>query len=515
MVVDTKKENLCINQVVGRRQTTINIEGDVIIPDIKPDILSVINTSGNVFVYKKEVLDGKIRLDGSINVYIMYMPDSENSTVRALNTNLDFTEILDVDEARTGMTSFEEISIKLIECRVLNGRKINLKATLEIRTKIYSNENVDIIKEIENNDNIQLLDKVININSLVGDGNSKVFAKDNLHLDNIDSLAEILKIDFDINNKETKISYNKVLAKADLDVKILFLTEDNRINSLCGKIPVMGFVDIPNVTEENICDTSYKLKNIIVKPNSSEEHSIYVEAQIELNCSVYETKEINIIQDIYSIVDNISFSKKSINAVIGKQSKKDICIISEQISMPDLANNRIYCVDIKPNILSQNIINNNIIYEGEIILNFLYESNNTIKMDSRTTKLNFNFSMETSGINTQNNLETKIEVKQNDFIVKNGGIIDCKIHLELEANISHISSINIIDEINKELSSNPSSNYSMIIYFVKKGDSIWNIAKKFKSTTSDILKINDIDDANNIREGLQLFIPRFNCKKLA
>ena len=97
MVVETKKENLCINQLIAQKNIEAEIEGDVIIPDIKPDILNAINSNGTVCVYKKEVMDGKIRLDGSINLYIMYMPDSENDSVRSLNTSLDFTQIIDID----------------------------------------------------------------------------------------------------------------------------------------------------------------------------------------------------------------------------------------------------------------------------------------------------------------------------------------------------------------------------------------------------------------------------------
>ena len=35
MVIDTKKENLCINQIVGKKVEYVTVEGDVIIPDIK------------------------------------------------------------------------------------------------------------------------------------------------------------------------------------------------------------------------------------------------------------------------------------------------------------------------------------------------------------------------------------------------------------------------------------------------------------------------------------------------
>ena len=59
-MIDALKENLCINRVVGNKTFQIIIEGDSIIPDTKPDILKAIAESGNVCVYKKEILDGKM-----------------------------------------------------------------------------------------------------------------------------------------------------------------------------------------------------------------------------------------------------------------------------------------------------------------------------------------------------------------------------------------------------------------------------------------------------------------------
>ena len=91
MLLETEKENVCINQLVGQKKDEIIVEGDVIVNDVKPDVLSIISTSGIPCIYKKEVMDGKIKLDGSINTYIIYLSDNDESTVRSLNTTLDFT----------------------------------------------------------------------------------------------------------------------------------------------------------------------------------------------------------------------------------------------------------------------------------------------------------------------------------------------------------------------------------------------------------------------------------------
>lgn len=91
MLLETEKENICINQIIGQKKREIEVEGDIIVNDIKPDILNIISTSGVPCIYKKEVMEGKIRLDGSISTYIIYLADNENNTMRSLNAVLDFT----------------------------------------------------------------------------------------------------------------------------------------------------------------------------------------------------------------------------------------------------------------------------------------------------------------------------------------------------------------------------------------------------------------------------------------
>ena len=217
---------------------------------------------GNICIYKKEILEGKIRLDGNVNIYLMYLADGENGRTRAFNANIDFTEILDFPKVESGMILDENIWIKNIECKVLNGRKVNFKVLLELESKVFLNENEEMIREIKGIDDIESQIVSLKMNSLVGQNSSKASAKETIVIDSTDNLEEILSVDFNIKNKDTKISYNKVLAKADIELSVLYLTDDGRIKKAEENIPVMGFIDIVGVSDDDICDMKYKLKNI-------------------------------------------------------------------------------------------------------------------------------------------------------------------------------------------------------------------------------------------------------------
>lgn len=49
---------------------------------------------------------------------------------------------------------------------------------------------------------------------------------------------------------------------------------------------------------------------------------------------------------------------------------------------------------------------------------------------------------------------------------------------------------------------------SLIIYFVKEGDTLWNIAKKYNVLVEDIARINGIENENVIMPGDKLIIPK-------
>ena len=345
------------------------------------------------------------------------------------------------------MTVNEKVNIKKIETKILNGRKINIKATLEVEAKVYSNDNMQIVCGVNNADDIQMLNTQKTVNSLIGEGNTKVYAKDTISIDSTDDLAEIMGVDIKILDKDIKLSYNKVLAKADAEISIMYLTEDNSIKNTSARIPVMGFVDIENIGDNNECDVDYKTKNIIIKPNNGDEHSIYVEIEIEITCFAYEAKHINLIEDLYSISADLSFTQKKITTMGGKKNIKDICNINEQVSIPEIDNNKLYNVKTNPTIQNITIRNGRIMYEGEINLEFIYEVTNGV--NSRTAQIPFNFEVNSDDINENCSANTNIDIKRDDFVV-NSGSVNTNIELEFNISVSRNESLNIIDEISIE-----------------------------------------------------------------
>lgn len=508
MEIDVNKENLCINKLIAEKRELVFVEQDMIIPDTKPDILNTINLSGDICVYKKEVLDGKVKIEGSVNTCIMYVPDSGEDNIRGLNANVDFSQTIDVPEAKEGMDLTADISIKDLECKVINGRKINIKIGLDINVRLQSNEDVEIINSINNIDNIQTMEKSMTLNSLVGSGNTRVYVKDTLNIDEKDEIAEVLRSEIKLVDNDIKISYNKVLSKCEVKVNIMYLTEDNRINKIEGKIPAVGFIDIANVSEDNTCEVNNQIANIAIRPNPSEEHSIYVEIEIETSCSCFAKKEIRLIQDMYSPVANLEFSTKSINVIENKTITNKEFTITSKTNIPELSEGNLIDVEVTPRINKEQVTVSKTVYEGELVANFIY--NRGSNTGSKIAKIPFEFSMDNPLQSENVDVQTKVTIENKNYNISGSNDVDCNIDILFLVQYSKNATINIIDNITLEEEEKNTTDYdSLIIYIVQKGDTLWKIAKKFNSTIDDIAQINGIENPNNINIGEKLYIPKF------
>ena len=109
-----------------------------------------------------------------------------------------------------------------------------------------------------------------------------------------------------------------------------------------------------------------------------------------------------------------------------------------------------------------------------------------IQLEKQVTEVNVRIASQSSAILPDSSINTQLEI--NIYNTQSN---------ELEI----INEIKINDEENDE-------GYSMIIYFVKPGDSLWKIAKRFKSTIKEIATLNEIANEDKINVGDKLYIPR-------
>ena len=172
----------------------------------------------------------------------------------------------------------------------------------------------------------------------------------------------------------------------------MYLTEDNRINHINPKIAIVGFIDIPDVSENNTCDVNYELRNIVIKPQPQEEHSIYVELEYEVSCNVYEEKDMNLIQDMYRPDINLKIERMKFITISDKKVIKQTRNVQEKINLQDIEGKNLIDVESYVQIQKETKINTKILYEMELKMNFMFLSQN-MQVSTQTAIIPFEYKL--------------------------------------------------------------------------------------------------------------------------
>lgn len=213
MELQIQKETINVKKRIGEKNKKVLIEKDYILPDNKPDIIKIQAENSLPYIRKKEIMENKIKIEGGFETRISYITSEGKN--RVLKISEELAEIIDIEGINQETNTIEKIVIKQIETSILNERKIHYKLEAEIQITAARKENIELIYEINKTHNIETLCKKVNIDTYIGHSESKMSVKEKMETENIQDGIEVVKFKPQIENIETKISYNKILVKAD------------------------------------------------------------------------------------------------------------------------------------------------------------------------------------------------------------------------------------------------------------------------------------------------------------
>ena len=169
-----------------------------------------------------------------------------------------------------------------------------------------------------------------------------------------------------------------------------------------------------------------------------------------------------------------------IKVIKDKEEISEVFNLRKQERIDEVKQNKIYDVEVKPRIISSQMENGKIIYQGEISLTFIYGQEGTTRINIKSLVEPFEFTVTSNSIAKKMRTDTSIEIAKKDFVVMADSTIDIKVDLNFRLNIVKESSINLIESVTESEKKDRES-FSIIVYYARVGDTLWKIAKKFGS----------------------------------
>jgi hypothetical protein len=505
-----------MNKLRCKSNLQLTLDDDFNVSDSKPDIDQVITGQGEVKVNDIRAMNGKLMVKGALAFNVLYLSEGDQKPVHNLSGEIPFDEIINMDVNCSDDEPVVKWDLEDLTTGLINSRKLSVKAIVGLYVTVEDLYDEETAVMVEGSEDVQCINKKIEVTDVAINKKDTYRIKDEIVLPaNKGNVSSLLFSDIGLSNVEVRLMDDRFTVKGEIPVFVLYSSndEENPIEYYETELPFSGTIDCNGCTEDMIEDISFTVlnKNLEIKPDvDGEERVLDLEVILELGIKVYEVEEPEVLYDVYCPSKEIKpVVRKATyeNLVVKNNSKYRIADrISVEANQPKLlqichANGGIKLDDIA-------LEGNGLAVDGVIEVDILYISEDDRRpLNSLKGAIPFSQVIELKGMKQESNYEIKPSIDQLSVMMLDSEEIEVKATINLNTIVFDLISEPIITDIEvADLDMNKIQSMPGIIgYVVKKGDSLWNIAKKYYTTMSDIMAINNLED-DKVKEGDKLII---------
>ena len=521
-------------------QIRIFIEEDILVPDVKPDLASIISMDGNIKLSEKEIHTSQfdtdtIKITGDLIIQTLYIPEIvDGEPMVAIESRLPFKN---ETEIKTGPYSDLMVTpiIESIDYTVVNERKFKVKATVALGLREYSNMDIEIFEGIRDEE-VQMLKEKIQLTDVALRKTETAEIKEDLMLkDTMPEIQKILKYDVNVVENHKQITKEKAVINASVYCNIMYLgtdaaTEINKSeiedNNNEGAIPVLyqgkteftQFIRLDNDNShvsQNPAGSKVNFHiaslNLNVKEDGNGKNNIFeLDMNVETGLELYKNIDKEVVTDVYHHLKDIQYETDEIGLMALSGSGVAEVSVREIINVPERHGNvdRIAYISGKVSEKSAYIEQGKSNVEGNVTIGLI-----CISADEKKSTFNikqeipFRSSMEIPGITPEMVADNDIILKDLWFDKINNRQIEVNAGIVVNTAISSQEKHQLVKNISflenaQEIQNSP----GIIVYITRVGDNIWKIAKKYRTTIDEIKRVNELDYSKDIKPGTKLLI---------
>lgn len=507
--MDFELNRIQMNSLERMLDTTLCAEETMesIVPDACPDILRVVETDGTVLLTRKDAVSGQIELAGSFRIFVLYEPDGEQG-LRHIELTVPFSCIAEGHEIGAECTVVATAKLRRADTRVLNPRKILVRAEAVIDAVVYAMSNQEICTGIDTAEGSEGVEQLVETKAvyLTTDLEEKAFTiSEDIALSvGKPAAVELLKSWLMLASGDSKIIGNKLIFKGNAHIGVLYRGEDNGIYTSLNELPFSQIAEINNVSEE----ADHRILLTLVgadcrlSPNG-EGKTVKTELNILAQAIIGEVKNVDVLMDAYSIHLPLEVYRENclfdIQADKGSRSQN----VRELWELPETVREVLDCRATVSKLIQSRAVGK-VVFTAQAELRLLY-----------LTEQGELFA-------AQKSIDVPCEIELADETVcfcygeiagdcyatlVAGGVelrfaVDFRYQGFLKRQWGSITALNA-GEQNENCEERP----SLVLRRVESGEQLWDIAKVYHTTISDIVTANELKNGET-EVGRLLLIPK-------
>lgn len=510
------KKNIHMNKIKSTALMQMTLEDDINVPDVKPDVGKIIRQQAQVKLSDHKITGGKLSVTGVMEFCVIYISSEDGRLVHSISGKIPFDDIINMEQAKADDIIKISYSVDDLSATMVNSRKISIRSIISfdcVAENIYDRETaVDIVAD--EGCPIESVSKDIEVTQISINKKDILRIREEVMLPSSkQNVMEILYSDVDIHGFTTRVTDEGINAKGEVQFFVMYMSDDGGIQFFEKEIPFNEHIRIDGCSEDMIDDIRMLLSGteVSVKPDEDgEERIITLEVSMNLDIKLYREETISVLRDFYGtgrivtpvyeegMYDNILMKNSSsirVSDTVEVDDKEPVilqlCNAHTVVKLDD-----------------SHITDEGIKVEGVVEVSLMYvTADDMIPVNSIQGVIPFAQLIEVKGISEDCIYNIRPGVEHCTVMMSGSREFEVKVSVSLEAVVFEKVSENAIVDFTCEDEEYDSTMPAMIGYVVGKEDTLWELAKKYRTTT-ECIKMMNFMEKDEVSEGDRILIVR-------
>lgn len=510
------KENINICRRKQQISTQFAVNEDLNLPEYMEDIEKTIMEKGEFILQQVKTTTDKVIVKGIVRYSLLYTGGGGVENISAFTKETQVEENVHIDGVNEHDEAMVDVCEENFNINIINSRKINAKMIVGLNISVQEVIGESIATGIRDNENClmktqneRILQLCVQNNDIFRFHNQQAISKD---MPNIESILyeNITPRDIELRCDDDSISID-----GRMHVFVLYSPEGRnpRPHWFEYEFPIHGKIDCAECQQGMIGDLRWVLshKEVEVKEdNENENRVISVDGVLDIGIDVYEEEAMSRLEDVYAIDKNVVPEFRTVLIPKLLMKNNSVCRLNKRMKVADKNSAIMQICNIESEIKQELVTpeKNMLIVDGHVFVKLLYTTNDDNQpFRVANGAIAFSHNIEVNGMNDSCKYRIKPVVESISATMEGSDEVEIHVQIAMDVIVFDYSSMDIIDGVNisdipkEEIKSRP----GMIGYTVNDKESLWDIAKKYHTTTDKLIEINRLND-ERLKSGQKLLI---------
>lgn len=521
--IELIRQNLHRSRYKSQASTQITLDDDFIVPDAMDDMEKIIVNSGDVILDSVRNQTERVMIRGKLAFQVLYRnPEGGLQTLAgsiAIEEPMNVPGLEEKDE--TGVSwELEDLSTEMI-----NSRKLSVKAILTFRVRsealmdgeavVEARETGSGNMEAQEDSPLQVRRQTMETAALKVRRKDTVRVRESITLPgNKPAMEQILWKQVSLLATSAKSQDGSLLAEGQIQIFCLYEGEGEElpVQWFEETIPFSGTIELDQISEGMPSFNRMRLvhKELEAKPDADGElRELDLDAVVELDIKIYEEEPLELVEDLYATDREIDVVREEnqFDKILTNTTGK--CKITDRMKYDPTDRILQICHhDGQIKIDQVEVKGDGLEISGVLEVIFLYmTSDDKEPLRSGSDVIPFQYFIEVPEIDQESVWQLTSEVDQLSSVMMGNDTIEVRAALNLELLVLQPVRCPVITGIQEKpldleaLKALP----GITGYIMKKGDRLWDVAKRFHTTVDHVMEMNELDQ-EEVKEGQRLLL---------